>query len=373
MARISALLLAPGVVLVLASAAPADPVRDAVSWQAMPAGVADAAGELGFVANANRNVVAVNLANGKETWAGARGDYPVAIVGSRVLVLNADADKPNVLRMTSFDTQTGKTGVRSDPIAFPDWMDLRPGGEQSFGLLSRIDGGDLWMHWRARAGKKEATGAVHIDLQSGKVDMLAADKMPPPAPALPLTPALTKLVERPYNTPAGPETNVLTAGGFAVAVDVEKDGARQKVTLRRWDAKTEREQDAVTLARGGPFQVTLSPAAGMVSIRPAADPKRPAAGRWTVFALETGKRRAGFAVEPGTLDAAVVGGRLLYTYLGPAPPVVRAPPGVTGRVLLLKAVDLDTGEPTWWKALDPDNPFWRIVNSWTTGDHSDDS
>jgi hypothetical protein len=370
MARTSPWLWTPAVLLALAAtpaARAADPAKDAVSLQALPGGVADAAGALGFVSNDNRNVVAVNLANGKETFAGARGDYPVAVVGDKVLVLNVDPEKPNVLRMTSMDVLVGKAGVRSDPVTFPDWVDVRPGGDQSFGLVPRIDQGDLWLKWRARAGKpgakgaKEAAGAVHIDLKSGKVEMLGADKTPPPPPpALRLSKALTKLAERPYETTAGPETNVLTAGAFAAAVDVEK----QKVVLRRWDAATEKEQDPVTLAEGGPFQVILSPAAGMVSIRPVPDPKRPAdAGRWRVFSLETGKLRASFPAEPGTIGAAVVGGRFFYSYRGPPPPDLQAAAKDARAVSMMKVVDLDTGRLAWWKPMDPDNPFWEEIYS----------
>jgi len=369
--------------LALAAASPAfaDPAKETVSVQALPGGVADSAGETGFVSNADRNLVAVNLANGKDLWTGARGDYPVAVVGDKVLVLNADAKKFNVLRMAASQDMIGKTTLQSDPVTFPEWVDLRPDGGQSFGLLPRVDGGDLWLRWRARAGMpgdkgaKEATGAVRIDLASGKVKMLDADKMPPPPPpALPLSKALTKLAERPYETPAGPEKNVLTAGGFAAAVDVEKDGGRQKVVLRRWDATTEKEEEPVTLAAGGPFQVILSPVAGTASIRPAPDPKRPGeAGRWRVFTLETGKQKASFPVEPGTLDAAVVGSRFIYSYHGPTPPDLRLPPNVPpGPVLLLKAVDLKTGREVWWKPLDPSNPFWAILSSWTSPSGNDD-
>ncbi len=76
MMRISGWRLPPAAALLLAAAAPqalAAPIREAVSVQAMPGGVADAAGATGFVSNADRNVVAVNLANGRETWAG-RGE-----------------------------------------------------------------------------------------------------------------------------------------------------------------------------------------------------------------------------------------------------------------------------------------------------------
>jgi hypothetical protein len=371
MARFSLRWWFPAAAFLLAAAPPAfaDPAKVAVSVQALPGGVADVAGETGYVTNNDRNIVAVNLANGKQLWAGARGDYPVAVVGDKVFVLDADAKKFNVLRMTACEGMIGKTLVQSDPVTFPDWVDLRPDSGQSFGLLPRVDQGDLWLRWRARAGKpgdkgaREATGAVRINIASGKVEMLDADKMPPPPPpALALSKALTKLAERPYETPAGPEMNVLTAGGYAVAVEVERDGAKQKVVLRRWDATTEKEQDPVTLATGAPFQVILSPVPGAASIRPAPDPKRPAdAGRWRVYSLETGKLKASFPVEPGTLDAAVVGGRFIYTYHGSPPPEFRPQPGDRSLVVTLNAIDLDTAKMAWRMPLDPQNPFWGFL------------
>jgi hypothetical protein len=239
----------------------------------------------------------------------------------------------------------------------PNWVDLRPAGGQTFGLLPRVADGDLWLRWRASAGQKEAAGAIHIDLKSGKVEMLAADKMPPPPPpALALSAALTKLARRDYETPAGPETNVLTAGNFAAAVDLEKAGANRKVVLRRWDTATEVEQDRVTLAEGRDPRVFLLPGSGMLAIRPAEG------GRWRLFSLETGKLRASVQVERGAIDAAVVGGRFFYSYAGPPPPNLNpanTKPGT--RVVMLKAVDLETGREVWWKPLDPSNPFWSFL------------
>ena len=373
MTRISVRLssVAASVLLAAASWAVADPAQDVVSTRAIPGGVVDVAGTTGFVSNADRNIVAVDLANGKEKWKGPRGDFPAAVVGDRVLVLNADAHNPNVLRLFVFDTSTGgKAVLQSDPIVFPAWVDPRPGDDWAFGLLPRVEGGDLWLRYRARAARKTATGAVHIDMKSGKVEMLAADKMPPSSPPpLALSAALTKQAQRDYETPAGPDTRVLTAGPFAVAVDVQK----QRVILRRWDAATEKEQDPVTLAQGGRFEAILSPEDGMVSIRPAPDPKHPAASAWRVFSMKTGKQRAAFRSERGVLDAAVVGGRFIYSYFGPPPPEVRLPPTVAARpVLLLRAVDLETGQRTWWKPLDPSNPFWAILSSMVGPSAGDD-
>ena len=285
------------------------------------------------------------------------------MVGDRVLVLNADSEKPNVLRLSAFDTLTGQMGLRSDPIVFPDWVHLSPGDDRTFGMLLRIYRGDLWLRWRARGRpRRKPPAAVHIDLKSGKVDMLAADKMPPPPPpTLALSPALTRLAQRDYETPAGPETNVLTAGNFAAALDVEKDGARRKVILHRWDAATEKEQEPVTLENGGRLQVLLFPTAGVTAIRPAPDPKR-SAGAWRVFSLETGRLRASFPAEPGTLDAAVVGERFYYTYAGPpGPDLDPAEATPATRVVMLKAVDLTTARLAWWKPLDPSNPFWSFL------------
>jgi hypothetical protein len=338
--------------------------RGQESVAALPRGVAAPDLKLCYVTSFRHTIEAVNLKSGKFVWEAAVDGVPLAVADNCVLVLASNPKKANVGTVNAVDLQLGRQSWRSDPFTLPDWVAVAPAPDRYFGTVARFKDGDLWLKWRALAWKpgakdpfKTAGGVVRVDLKSHKVELLGADKMPPPALPPGVSKALAKQAARTIETPAGPETVVATVGNLAVALDVEKGS----VTLKRWDLKTEKALAPVVLAKGGPFLATPYPSAGAVLLRPVP----PAKGLlkatvFQVFSLETGKRLASFRVEATALEAAIRGSQLYYVFLGPYDAgMPNSPQNPLPWVRQLRVLDVQTGQKLWTQALEtlPWNPF----------------
>jgi hypothetical protein len=355
--------LALALLALLAAPAAADEAKPAVQF--IPGGVADAAGKKGFVANASGGVDALDLETGKPLWTYKDGGKPLAVVGNRVLVQAKDKDKGNVLRVVFIDVAEGTKVKESDPIELPSWAVIEEGrgAGHSFASSARLDG-DLLVSWQAtqfywggaapspevlKATNKNAGGVARVNVESGKVEMLDADKTPPP-PAVKVSKELEKAAARPYGFGDDVRTTVAAAGKFAVAVDVEPPaGNKQKVVLKQWDLATEKALDPIVLAEGGMYQAVGVPSAGVVLVRRAGLPEKAPEedAAWTVYSLETGKKTAMFLSEPNTAEITVVGPRAYYVVKGTGN-------GPFGGVLprTLKAVDLKSAKRLWERPLE---------------------
>ncbi len=361
----------PGLMLLLVAAAllPAVKVRGGDSGTVLPRGVASPDLKTGYVANSTGGIDAIDLENGKRVSEVASLGLAVAFVDGHPLVLEPNAKSPNVLTINALDPETGKMIWRSNAITLPDGFAAVAAPGQSFGAAARVIDGELWVKWRARAwkpgakgGVKTEEGAIRVDLKSQKAELLAADKIPPiPVPAG-LSKELAKAAETKIDTPAGPEKVVCTVGKVVAAVDVAKDS----VTLKRWDIKTENALDPVVLAKGGSFLVTLFLAAGAVLIRPTPPAKGATqATVWEVFSLETGKLQARFPMAPTVVpqEATILGSRLYFVHLEPPP---KGPLSGDPWARQLAAVDLKTVRLLWSAHLDP---TYDPSNNSTNGDN----
>jgi hypothetical protein len=347
----------------VAGAAPTPETKDDGRINYIPGGVADADGARGFIVNADRGVDAVDLESGKTLWTFKDGGRPLAVVGDRLLVQVLDPKKGNAARILALDLAEGKKVLESDPLVFPDWVTPGPTGMwsgRSFAAQPRIQNGELWLKWQAharysggaaptpeilKASMKDADGVAHVNLESGKAEMLASDKAPA-APEVKVSDELRKAAGRQVVNGSEAELKVTTVGDYAVAVDVEADGAKQKVVLKRWDLKTEKALDPATLAEGGPFLAIPAPAAGVVLVRTTLPPKPGAdAPAWTVYSLETGKPTATFSFDEGTAEATALGPRTYYVVQTPSKGGFN-PAGFT-QARTLTAVDLKSGKRIW--------------------------
>jgi hypothetical protein len=358
-----AIWLWPLALAVAAAPASADEAKPAVQF--IPSGVTDTAGKKGFVANASGGVDALDLESGKCLWTYKDGGKPLAVVGDRLLVQAKDKDKGNVLRVVFIDIADGTKAKESDPIDLPAWAVIEEGrgAGHSFHSSARLDG-DLLIAWQAgtfywggaaptpeilKAATKNASGVARVNVESGKVEMLDADKAPPP-PAVKVSKELEKAAARPYGFGDAAQMKVATVGNLAVAVDVEPAAdKKQKVVLKQWDLATEKALDPVVLAEGAAYQAVAVPSAGVALVRrlglPEKAPEEDAA--WTVYSLETGKKTGMFLSEPNTAEITVVGPRAYYVVKEPS----KTPfGGVLPRTL--KAVDLKSAKRLWERPLE---------------------
>ena len=202
----------------------------------LPCGVADPGGRTGFVANAHGGIDAVDLATGDLLWDVDAAKRPALAEDDRLYAWAPVHG--NGLRVTAFDrAKGGRPLLESEPVVFPDWVNVEDGPGQSFTGRWRFDKGRLILDWEARAwysgahptpqaeanARRQAEGQVRIDVETGKVETAAAEQ-----PAAPPSPPkdLEKAVVRWQGA----------AGDAQAALVLEEAEGRQTLSLWSWDA-----------------------------------------------------------------------------------------------------------------------------------------
>lgn len=154
-------------------------------------GVADPAGKVGFFPNTKAGIDAIDLATGKLLWSSKEGIRPLLAIEGRLFVQKTE--KPNQVRVLVLDTKEGgKRMVESQPIVFPDWVSVSTALGRTFHGGARVNIDGLWLSWEARAfyaggarptpeieeaARKAASGVFRVDLDTGKIEALAADRI----------------------------------------------------------------------------------------------------------------------------------------------------------------------------------------------------
>src|SRR5262249_38761729 len=251
MSRILALCCASLLLVPAVQAAPApDGEASPTTSVPIPLGVADLAGKTGFVANDKGGIDVINLENGELLWDTKDANKPLAVVGKKLIAQAPVMGKANQVRVLAVDvTEKGKKVLESDPRAFRDWVSVGLTHGRSFQSSGRVHKGDLLLKWEAhafyaggarpteeiiRAAKKDATGVARIDLEKGKVEMLAPDKVPAQE-TVKLPKELEKVTSQQYWTGSDWKTALFVNGKVASALAVEQQGDKQRMSLKRWD------------------------------------------------------------------------------------------------------------------------------------------
>ena len=336
-------LLAGSLALALGASAPAH------AGGPLPCGVTDPSGRTGFVANAAGGIDALDLATGDVLWSVKCARRPALAEDDRLFAWAPV--KANGLRVLAFDpTHDGRRLSESETVTLPDWVNVEEPPGQSFVTRWRRDKGRLILDWEARAwyvgarptqeadaaARKQASGQVRIDLETGKAEAAAAEPAlaPPPSPA-----ELETAVVR-WQGPAGD-------GRAALVMD--ESAGRRRLSLWTWDA--EKVNPPKELLAGKRLVVLPTVDERLLCLRDASP--RPDQGPgadegrqygWTIFTADGGERLAQIPYDPGAEAVAVVGPRVFCLVAGPLKgpldkPFVR-PRG-------LKAYDLKTGKPLW--------------------------
>jgi outer membrane protein assembly factor BamB len=348
----------------VARAAPIAEKPQSPCW-ILPWGIVDSAGKTGYVANAKGGIDALDLATGKLLWTYADANRPLTLSGNKLLAQIGEKGKANVIRIAFLNTANkGKRILLSDAVVFPQWVTTGLTHGRSFAAQGFVDKENLYLRWIARAwyaggarptpeiekaARKNADGVVRVNLKTGKVTMLAANKAPkPPAPKIPAAVANAAFT-RVY-TAFGEETWVTTNGKQAVVVAMESKPGGQQAVLKRWDLTSGKALENIPLLFAPSLQIELS-ADGRHSLIRNTLP-RPGGGQndWLVYSTETGKQVGKFAHEEGTFQVSAIGDRVFY--------VVNkrqkgAPRFSMDQDRTLKAVNWKTGKDLWECALEP--------------------
>ncbi len=151
----------------------------------IPGGIASPDGKVGFVVNVKGGVDAIQLATGELLATAASARRPLIVWNERLVAQMAVKDNPHAMKLALFDAaQLGSPLLETAAIALPEWASLAKAHAHSFVVESRLVGDALLLRWRAetwygggeklteaeeRAAHKVASGAVKMDLHTGKI------------------------------------------------------------------------------------------------------------------------------------------------------------------------------------------------------------
>jgi hypothetical protein len=343
------LLFLAGTLLEVAAAA----TEPAPAFHSIPGGVADRAGKRGCVVGVKGTIESLDLANGKRLWESKEQLKPLAFLENQVVAQKNEPGKANQVRIVVLASATGKVVKESDVVVFPEWVSTGLTHGRSFTSHGRIDNGDLFLIWQARgwyAGgarpspaverreRKAADGVFRIKLKTGKVEAVAADKVP----AVKLPKGLPTVSSDLYYTETDSLRSPFVVGSTVLALTVKNQpGGKQKMSLKRWDRKTGKALDTVDLLTGKSLIPVLSLDGAHLLVHPGVQGNY---DLW-VFSLERGKQLAKLRYQSGG-RMAVVGGLVLQNVPGPAK-------SAREQSLTLRAVDLKTGKQLWARAVEP--------------------
>jgi hypothetical protein len=317
--------------------------------QILPCGVTDPGGRTGFVANSHGGIDAVDLATGELLWDVDGAKRPALADDDRLFVWAPV--KANGLRVLAFKrTEGGRRLLESEPVVFPDWVQVGEGPGHSFTAHWRLEKGRLILDWEARAwysgghatpdadakARRFAEGQVRIDVETGKAELAPVEQRAGP-------PRLPKELEKAVFRWQGP------VGDAHAALVMEESDGRQRLSLWSWDA--ERTQAPKELFTGKRVRTLptlddrflwLRDAAPSPDQEPGPDERKKYG--WSIFPVDGGERLARVPYEPGTEGVAVVGPRAYCIVAGPFKGPIDKP---FVRPRSLKAFDLKTGKPLW--------------------------
>jgi hypothetical protein len=358
-------LLAPLIFVSALSAAPA-PANATIAPIPLPAGVADPAGKIGYLAGARGVIEAVDLDKGVLLWDTKELARPLVAFDTMLAAQIQVPGKPNSVRIIMLDaTQKGKKVLESEPVVFPDWVSVTRTHGRSFESQGSVSKGELLLKWRANAfyaggappppevvaaSRKEATGVARIDLKTGKVTM-TPDRAP--AETVKLPEELSRVASQQYWTGSDWKTTPFIIGNTVSALAVQNlGGAGTQMSLKRWDRTTGKPLDTVAMLKGKELWPQLSADGKYVFVHQALVKEQlpPGDYAWWVFSLESGKQVSKLPFTGQLTDAIVLGDRLYHLASGQGKPVFGGGERVTPRSI--QAVSLKSGKVVWQRPVE---------------------
>lgn len=152
-------------------------------------GVASPDGKVGYFPGAAGGIDALDLAKGAVLWSSKDASQPLLATENRLFARSSAGG----LRVVALDVgKNGKRVFETQPVPLPEWVSIGPNHGRSFQSRARLAGDDLTLAWEARAfyaggaapppqveeaARKEASGVVRIDVESGKLTVLDAKQI----------------------------------------------------------------------------------------------------------------------------------------------------------------------------------------------------
>jgi hypothetical protein len=328
----------------------------------LPLGVADPAGKVGYVMGVSGHVEALDLGTGKVLWEAKEAGRPLLVVDKALLIQAPVAGKANAVRVVLLDTaREGKQLLESEPVVFPDWVSVGLTHGRTFSSEAWAHKGDLLLRWRANAfyaggaaptpeiqrqARKEASGVAQVNLETGKVALLPADRAPA-EPGVNLPDELKKVASQQYWTGKDWKTTPFVLGNTVSALALERKGNLGKLSLRRWELSTGKPLGTVALLEGKELWPQMSADGHYLFVHQALVKEQlpPGDYAWWIFSLETGQQVAKLPFTEQLTGLTVLGPYAFYLASGPRKGPPR--PGDLVQPRTLKALELKAGKLAW--------------------------
>ena len=357
LAQYTALLLLPGGCAT--AAPPAGSGSDPPSFELSSGVVLEPDPPVAYLMVPEGGIEAVDCVTGETLWKTTEAAKPLAVFGRRLIVQKEAAGRTDVLPIGILDSRDGSGASVAARVPLPPGTRalVNQGLGVSFTVRAWEEQGDLIVAWEyleqdvtgtsplpgAVPFLHRAAAAARVDLDSGRIEPLAAAA---PSRAAPLPPEVQRLVD------AGELRQAPWRVGkiLAAVTDQTAQAGQRRVVLGRWDAATGAPLREVTLFAGRPLAQLLSADRRHLLVSSLTDAGTGVWKRylWSIFSLASGELVAEMRHHRSADRFSILGATLLHLS---QPFGRRVGDEWVEEPLKLRAVDLGSGAERWSRAL----------------------
>lgn len=314
----------------------------------LPRGVAEPSGKIGYVANRNNGIDAIDLNDGRMLWTSGEASYPLLATRHWLTAQKILPGQSNAFQIAKLNTERkGSLILLSEPIVFPDWVSVQPTNDEDFSFKVYATTDDLFLDWQAHSryrgganppsyvlqqSTREGRGTVRVDLKSGNVEML-------PSTERTTAPQKDASLEEQFGSGWW-----IAGQNLAVLVWEESQGQQVLQLRTRRRLPNRRVENVVELARGKALVSYVTPDGRYILVHPDVPKHSPQKQPWWIFSAETGHLLAKLNYEFGTQAASIINSKIYYLVNEEADSTVQE---VTFLRSVLKSKDLRTGKLLW--------------------------
>lgn len=315
--------------------------------ECLPRGIWDMSTHIGYLAQVDHSVVAIDLRNGKTVWTSSNASAPLALSEGGLLAASDDKLwRSGQFTVAILDAKTGQLRVRSTPIT----LGVSPAipAEPMPPLTANFEKKGLVLCWE--------TSSLY---RGGAAPPIQRANIPPSkiAHSVVVDPITGELRETTLE-PAHPDSNVIPPtsvsyrrhgewakgpwffGNTMANIESREEGKGTKAELRVWDRISLSLRATIELTRGGSDIAPYVTADGKYVLLPSSSQSN---HEWRVFSVANAREigRAQLGSDPE--DMCVVDSQLLYLSSVPTNP--------GSATIVVRSVDLDSGRQEWERTL----------------------